>query len=204
MEETTNIFISTALGFIGTVVGASVTWWVTKKASATATTLRLYEEWNSESMLATRHGVQEVREFFDRNEKNNLDSRYRSLNPEQRASIWKIIFFYEKLYVMIDNNQCNRRLVPDLFGETFYWWYLNCFEAKLLPLEYRISTIRIRKLKNWLDKTASPVDLARWMRHEAATTKSDYQAIIDKSHSRVVDPGKRGRKTKVTGEAPRN
>ncbi|MCK6583321.1 MAG: hypothetical protein L6Q49_09515 [Anaerolineales bacterium] len=117
MDEVSGVLISTALGFIGTIVGASITWRVTKRASATAATLRLYEEWNSESMLVTRHGVQEVREFFDRDENNTLDSRYRSLSPEQRASIWKIIFFYEKLYVMIENDQCNKKLIPDLFGE---------------------------------------------------------------------------------------
>jgi hypothetical protein len=191
MEEINRIIISAALGFIGTIVGASITWWVTKRASATATTLRLYEEWNSESMLATRHGVQEVREFFDRDKKNTLDSRYRSLSPEQRASIWKIIFFYEGLYVMIENDQCNKKLIPDLFGETFYWWYLNCFEAKLLPLEYRTSAIRIRNFKNWLDRSASPSDVARWKRHEAATTKGDYKVINEKSDPRGIDEGKR-------------
>ena len=135
MNEINNILLSTLLGFIGTIIGASITWWVTKRANVIAATLRLYEEWNSESMLATRHGVQEVKEFFDHDEKNTLDSRFRSIKPEQRAAIWKIIYFYEKLYVMIDNNQCNKKLIPDLFGETFYWWYINCFEAKLLPLE---------------------------------------------------------------------
>lgn len=183
MDEITSILLSTGLGFIGTIIGASVTWWATKKANATAATLRLYEEWNSESMLTTRHAVQEVREFFDRDEKNTLDSRFRSISPEHRAHIWKIIHFYEKLYVMMDNNQCNNKLVPDLFGETFYWWYLNCFEAKLLPLENRISSIRIRNLKKWLDKNASSSEVSRWIKRESETTKSDYKVVIDKSGS---------------------
>jgi hypothetical protein len=176
MNEINNILLSTLLGLIGTLIGASITWWVAKRASAIAATLRLYEEWNSESMLATRHGVQEVKEFFDRDEKNTLDSRFRSIKPEQRAAIWKIIYFYEKLYVMIDNNQCNKKLIPDLFGETFYWWYINCFEAKLLPLENRTSSIRIRKLKKWLDKKASPNEISRWKKRESETTKSPIWA----------------------------
>ncbi len=200
MNEINNILLSALLGFIGTIIGASITWWVAKRANVIAATLRLYEEWNSESMLATRHGVQEVKEFFDRDEKNSLDSRFRSIKPEQRAAIWKIIYFYEKLYVMIDNNQCNKRLIPDLFGETFYWWYINCFEAKLLPLENRTSSIRIRKLKNWLDKKASPNEILRWKKRELETTKSDYKVVADKSDSNKVGTVKSERKTKNAGK----
>jgi hypothetical protein len=181
MNELENILLSTGLGFIGTIIGASVTWWATKRANATAATLKLYDDWNSESMLTSRHEAQEVKWFFDRDEKNTLDLRFRSLSPETRAHIWKIIHFYEKLYVMIKNNQCNNRLIPSLFGETFYWWYLNCFQAKLLPSENRSASIRIRSLKNWLDKNASHSEISRWIKRESETTKSDYKVIVGKS-----------------------
>lgn len=176
MEEINNLLLSTCFAFIGWSLGALITRRLVKKDKATATTLRLYDEWNSESMLATRHAIQEVREFFDRDEKNNLESRHRSLRPEDRAGIWKIIYFYEKLFVLIDNKECDEKLIPDLFGETFYWWYRNCFEAKLVPLEYRTSAIRILNLKNWLEEK-SPLKILEWKKREAATTKSDYQVV---------------------------
>lgn len=178
MDEFTSILLSTGLGFFGTIIGASVTWWIAKKANVTIVTLKLYEEWNSESMLKARHDVQEVREFFDRDTNTTLDSKFRSILPEHRARIWRIIHFYQKLYVMIDNKQCNKKLIPDLFGETFYWWYLNCFESKLLPSKNRIASIRIRDLKEWLDKNAPKNDVARWIMRETETTKGDYQEKV--------------------------
>ena len=183
MNEMTSILLSTALGLVGMLIVSSVTWWVTKKATATEATLRLYEEWNSESMIATRHTIQEAKEFFDRDEKTPFDSKFRSISPENRAHIWKIIYFYEKLYVMVSNHQCNNKLIPDLFGETFYWWYVNCFESKLLPLENRISSIRIRSLKNWLDKNAAPAEVSRWIKRELESTKSDYSIVNENSIS---------------------
>ncbi|NPA72062.1 MAG: hypothetical protein GXO35_04460 [Gammaproteobacteria bacterium] len=183
MDELTSILLSTGLAFVGTIIGATVSWFATKKSNATAATLRLYEEWNSESMLVARHEVQEVQVLFDRNKETNLDAIFHLIDPKHRAQIWKIIHFYEKLYVMLDNNQCNNKLIPALFGEHFYWWYLHCFEAKLLPSENRISSVRIRNFKNWLDRHASGNDISRWTKRAWKTTKVFSKQTMNKLSS---------------------
>lgn len=97
---------------------------------------------------------------------------------EQRAQIWKIIHFYERLFVVVENKLIRRKLVPELFGEHFYWWYLNCFEAKLIPLDYRSSAIRIKKLKAWFDKHAKSDDKARWLARERQTSNTSSALVI--------------------------
>ena len=105
MDELTKIIISSVFGFIGVMVGAFITRWMAKRDDATNLSLRLFDEWNSVSMIEIRHQVQEYRDFFDRNRATSLDKTFRSTDPERRAQIWMIIRFYDKLYVMILHNQ---------------------------------------------------------------------------------------------------
>ena len=171
MDELTKIIISSVFGFIGVMVGAFITRWMAKRDDATNLSLRLFDEWNSVSMIEIRHQVQEYRDFFDRNRATSLDKTFRSTDPERRAQIWMIIRFYDKLYVMILHNQVNKKLIPELFGDSFYWWFTNCFDAKLLPSGDRIEAIRIKSLMEWFEKN-TPLEIQnRWKQRELVTTK---------------------------------
>ena len=53
MDELTGILLSSGLGFLGTLVGAGIRWWVTNRATNTQTTFDLYREFNSEPLLTS-------------------------------------------------------------------------------------------------------------------------------------------------------
>ncbi len=51
MDELTSILLSSGLGFLGALIDAGITWWVTDGATNTQTTFDLYRELNSEPLL---------------------------------------------------------------------------------------------------------------------------------------------------------
>jgi hypothetical protein len=171
MDELSSILLSSGLGFFGTLVGAGIAWWVTDRATNTQTTFELYHEFSSEPLLTSRHKAQNTPSLFDKNANITLDQMFGSLSADERAHIWNIIHFYEKLYLLIKHKQCNTKFVPELFGEVFHWWYLNCFEAKLAPIRDREASIRMRELKSWLEKKTKQEEIVRWIERAQRTAK---------------------------------
>ncbi len=49
--------------------------------------------------------------------------------------VWKIVYFYERLAVALRHHQVSAKLAPDLFGDAFNFWYLECFETKLVGID---------------------------------------------------------------------
>jgi len=178
VDQLTSILLSSGLGFLGTIIGAGITWWVTNRATNTQTTFDLYHEFNSEPLLTSRHEAQNTWLFFDKGNGVTLDDVFGLLSADERAHIWNIIHFYEKLYLLIKYKRCNSALVPHLFGEVFYWWYLNCFEAKLIPLQDREASLRIKELKNWFEKKADREEIARWNERARRTAKRPPQEMF--------------------------
>jgi hypothetical protein len=178
MDELTNILLGSGLGLLGTLVGAGITWWVTSRATDTQMTFDLYREFSSEPLLISRHEAQNTSSLFDKNASVTLDNMFGSLSANERAHIWNIIHFYEKLSLLIKHKRCNTKLVPELFGEVFYWWYLNCFETKLIPIRDREASIRMRELKGWFEKKTEREEIARWAERAQRTAKEPPQEAL--------------------------
>jgi|YNPBryBLVA2012_1023415.scaffolds.fasta_scaffold64367_1 hypothetical protein len=175
MDELTRILLSSALGFIGTLVGASITWWVTSRVAKTQVVFDLYREFNSDPLLTSRHKAQNSLSLFDKSPVT-LDQMFSTLSADERAHIWNIVHFYEKLYLFIKYKRCDTKFVPALFGEVFFWWYLNCFEMKLIPIQDREASIRLKALKTWFEKKTPKEEIARWVSRAARTAKESIGA----------------------------
>jgi hypothetical protein len=117
----------------------------------------MHREFNSESMWKARvDGGNLVLQAPEQ----TLDQLDQSDNPAAR-DIWIVIGFYQRLALALMNKQINEELLPDLFGDTFVWWFRNCFEKQLEPTGWE-SWQRMEYLKTWLAKKAKPEDFRAW------------------------------------------
>jgi len=162
MDDFYTVLLNASIGFIGTIIGAAITWLVTNKAAKTQAVFKLLEEFNSEELLLSRHKVQNIKAIFHSAPGETLDTIFGELTAEERFHVWQIIHFYQKLYVAIKHNRCNTDLVPELFGETFYWWYENCFTKVLIPMTERDASIRMKNLEAWFDNNSESENISRW------------------------------------------
>jgi hypothetical protein len=176
MSNLADVLLSTGIGFVGTMIGAAITWLVTTKATRTQAVFKLLEEFNSEELLLSRHKVQNIKPAFYPPPGETLDTIFREFTTEERFYIWQIIHFYQKLYVAINHKSCDTKLIPELFGETFYWWYTNCFAKILIPMTERDASRRIKNLKIWFDKNSKSEDVSRWV-ERAEKIKIDIDAV---------------------------
>jgi hypothetical protein len=137
--------------------------------SKTQLTLDLHREFDSESMWKART---DGGKFVLQNPSQTLDQLNRSDNPGAR-NIWMVIGFYQRLALAIKNRHIDERLVPELFGDTFIWWFRLCFEKQLEPTGWE-SWQRMEYLRNWLAKKADLEDFLVWeKRAEKYLTKEE-------------------------------
>jgi hypothetical protein len=110
--------------------------------------------------------------FVLQNPSQTLDQLDRSDSSGAR-NIWMVLGFYQRLALAIKNRQIDERLVPELFGDTFIWWFRLCFEKQLEPTGWE-SWQRMEYLRNWLAKKAELEDFLVWERQaEKYLTKEE-------------------------------
>jgi hypothetical protein len=81
------------------------------------------------------------------------------------------------LWVAIKYGQVKNKLIPELFGETFIWWYLICFERQYLPAYNHFQgRNQILDLKNWLDTHSDKSVMHVWKQ----IALKDYEQRIPK------------------------
>jgi hypothetical protein len=88
---------------------------------------------------------------------------------EDFGDVWAVIRFYQRLWVAIKYRQIRIDLVPELFGEVFFWWYIVYYEDRFVHLPSQ-SAQQIKELKNWFDAT-TPVGLRKIWIDDAGTAK---------------------------------
>ena len=150
--------ITAGIGLLGTIIGATISWLVASYRSRTRLTLDLHRELNTEAVLAARNRADTV---VLQHPDKDLDDLWDILKVEERNDIWTVIHFYQRLYIAIKFKQVRTDLVCELFGDVFHWWFINCFERHLLPVN-RDSSRQVAALKQWFDSNCSAEDIERW------------------------------------------
>ena len=72
-------------------------------------------------------------------------------DKELSISLLMIMRFYQRLWLAIKHNQIKNSLIPELFGEAFYYWYFLSFEPNLTTI-YWDSSSQIKELLIWMSK----------------------------------------------------
>jgi hypothetical protein len=142
----------------GTLVGAALAWLVGRQQHKLTLTLEMHREFNSADMLGVRYRAGEL---LEKNHTLDLREMQAALGKTALLDVWRIIRFYERLWLAIKKRRVLRREIPGLFGEIFDWWYLQSFHRQLLPLGIRVSR-DIEAMHDWILRRTTPPELESW------------------------------------------
>ncbi|TAF02609.1 MAG: hypothetical protein EAZ77_18605 [Nostocales cyanobacterium] len=131
----------------GAVISSIFNWQLNQRRLQLQTTFELHREWNGESLRLSRNLGDKFLLAHPNKDLIQIDNDG-SVNPEDSVHLWIIIGFYQRLWILIKYHQVKESLIPELFGESFIWWYKNCFHERLIPTKYDSSN-QISELNNW-------------------------------------------------------
>ena len=131
-----------------------------KRRSQLQTTFELHREWHSESLRLSRNLGDKFLQDHPNKDLIQIDDDG-SINRRDSVHLGIIIDFYKRLWILIKYEQVNKRLIPELFGESFIWWYKNCFHERLISAKYD-SSKQISELNTWIEENSEKSDLDRW------------------------------------------
>lgn len=156
--------IAALVGLLGAAIGAWAAWWSGIYASRWSRTLDMHREFNSERLSESRSkAFKFLREHW------GLSFTEIAAKPEldlESVPLWDVMRFYQRLAVAVKHKQVIRRVVPDLFGEIFLWWYLICFRQQLQGTKW-VAAKDIETLYWWMNKKADRASWSEWNeRHE--------------------------------------
>ncbi|WP_143175302.1 hypothetical protein [Cryptosporangium aurantiacum] len=156
-----NVWVTVSSALFGTLVGASLTWLISRHQQKLYFTLDLHREFNSADMVEVRYSAGRLLEKHPEKSLRELTDKY--IGTPELHDIWKIILFYQRLWIVVQHRRVIRKEIPPLFGEIFDWWYVQAFERQLLPLDNKLSR-DISDFHSWLTKTAKRSEVEEWRR----------------------------------------
>jgi hypothetical protein len=178
-DKQIELLVTVVANLFGTVVGAGLAFWFALRQlgiqsrelhakSLVDTTFELHREFNAGDLAISRDRADRIPAQYPG---KNLDDLYSLLPPDERNHLWNVIHFYERLHLAIKHKRVDEALAGEMFGDVFFWWYLNCFEPQLIPI-HRDSSRRIAGLKDWFDATNKEEDIARWTQRAKKSSKN--------------------------------
>jgi hypothetical protein len=153
-----DVMVNIVSALFGTLVGAALAWLGGRQRHKLSLTLEMHREFNSPAMLAVRYRAGAL---LEANHALDLRELQAALGKTALVDVWRIIRFYERLWLAIKKRRIPRREVPGLFGEIFDWWYLQSFRRQLLPLGIRVSK-DIAAMHDWILMRTSRSELESW------------------------------------------
>ncbi|MEM8557038.1 MAG: hypothetical protein AAGG50_04270 [Bacteroidota bacterium] len=153
------VVLNLASGMGGAVLGASVAYVLARNRGRRLLTFELHREFHSDRILRARSNA----EKFVRKYPNTIynDLNYTEDEDILRNSTWELIGFYERLWLSVKHKRVDRDLIPELFGNLFYWWYIVAFEKLLVPSKWSASD-QISDLKKWFDENTYDYQKEEW------------------------------------------
>lgn len=160
----TETLLSVGSGMLGVILGASSSWLLVRRQHQLTTTLDLHREFNSGQIARSRHVASKL--VLEHQTKTYLDL-YKELEPEQMHDIWNVVYFYERLWLLINHGQVRKSYIKDLFADVFYYWLTISFQSQLIPVETRAAR-HIEALRDWMNGRTTDEERQQW--REGAVT----------------------------------
>ena len=117
----------------------------------------LHREWSTEGMLVTRTRAGKLLSNYP----GPISQLEAQGDPDEAARVWVVLNFFMRLQRFIEKDQIDVSLVPDLFGDTFYWWNKR-FKEKELDQAGWLSSEVISHLQDWFEKNVPKDRLELW------------------------------------------
>lgn len=168
--------VAALFGLVGTCVGGATSWFANQKLNQVSLAFEMHSEFsNSECSLARSKAYNMLNQYPGK----DFDE-VSSIEGEAADSMWFIARFYQRLWLALKYKKIKAQLVPELFGEVFYHWYLMHYEEKLVSLPYQIGE-NIKELKTWFDKHTPRQERSRWVDHCLKLKQNMRQAELSQS-----------------------
>lgn len=152
------LLVNLLVGIMGTLIGAGLTSFFEIRRRRVDTTLTLFSEFNTPAMLNTRHAAADKAEA-----EPGIDfaALRQLIGRNGMQELWAVEAFYQKLWLLMQQNQVHKDLVPTLFGDRLAWWVRNHFEHRLFGLDS--SPARdIAQLWRWMQRAAPTSQRQKW------------------------------------------
>jgi hypothetical protein len=160
----------TLANILGTVIGATLAFWFairqfniqTREAhtkSLTDTAFELHREFNNSELSKARSKGDKILTLYPLETLDVIETNH----PEgETQPVYLVVRFYQRLWLAIKYDRINSDIVPDLFGEIFYWWYCLYFESQLIPIGWQVCR-DMQDLKNWFDEHSNRINRQSWL-----------------------------------------
>jgi hypothetical protein len=150
-------------GLIGVIAGAALSWLIGTRQSQVAATCKLHRVYHGAAMNDSRERAGRI---VHKHPEATYVNLWYMLDPADAQHIWNVMYFYQRLWLAIEYRNVHRKLVPDLFGESFYWWYSNSFAGQLLPVNDEAAR-DIGSLRDWLIAHSSEEQRMNWIAYRS-------------------------------------
>jgi hypothetical protein len=161
--------LSIVAGLVGVTAGAAFTWLISVRQAQVSVTFELHREYQSEAMAKSREYANRI---VHKHPNATYVELWRITDPADMQYIFNIMYFFQRLWLGIRYRTVYRKVVPDLFGESFCYWYTNSFSKQLLPVGDEAAQ-HIQALHEWITDHSTEEQKTRWMRYLVAWSRDD-------------------------------
>lgn len=149
------------ISLISALFGGVISYLITRHLNRVNTTFELHSEFNTTEMLDHRIKAESCISKYSNLTYSEIEFEHG--REEELRSLCIIVGFYQKLWLAIKYSRVDKKLIPELFGEIFYWWYLVSFKEKLIPSDWETAS-SVNELKKWIDKRVDQKKIKQWSR----------------------------------------
>lgn len=160
-EEHMDLFRVLGAAAFGAVLGASIAWIVDRHKAQVATSFTMHREY-FDALVEVREAA--ARFIATHRDHGTLADLWKTEQAADMECVWRIVYFYERLWVAMKYRYIKRKLVPDLFGYAFNYWYEECFEAQLVGVDDPTAR-HIADLRQLLVKMVDQTEVDRWEKY---------------------------------------
>ena len=153
-------FLPLASRLVGTVLGAAIAWFTTRRTDRLKTAFAMHREFHSSEMTRSRN---EAGSTVRRYPSYDFDNMRRRLDQNDTQHVWNVMYFYQRLSLTVRYRSVHARYVGEMFGENFVWWYLKSYQKQLIMLDWQAAR-DVQQLNDWLIKHATRERYQAWVR----------------------------------------
>jgi len=136
---------------LGAFIGTTFTNYYRKTTDKSKLTFDMHAEFNSSEFTKHRKNADKlVSEYPDLSY-----SELSKIDMENSISLYAIMRFYQRLWLGIKYNRADRKLIPELFGEIFLYWFFISFERNLINKSDWSTINNLESLHYWLRERMS-------------------------------------------------
>ncbi|MGZ4691876.1 MAG: hypothetical protein ACXVJQ_18730 [Acidimicrobiia bacterium] len=115
----------------GALIGATLAWWNSRRTTQIKTAFDMHSEYFDDLVPQRELAVRFIASHKDA---GDLAALWSIADAAKMEPVWRLVYFYERLWAAMEYRYIKRHLVPELFGASFNYWFEECFREQLVPV----------------------------------------------------------------------